>query len=192
MTDLRHFIDLPETAPGPARRLAEHLTSVVRAATASDPGVAWVSALRCRRRPGRRVCPGFIEVLRTDIPASIHWQCVSCGDEGAISGWEGSPFDLRTGSNDGGPGEVIRVVISSAVAATLRSLVVVDSAGERLIFAARVLDGCVVLQGDLDDLDELIGYVAAEANHEPDRRRQKQLDTAFDVLRVAIEREQPR
>jgi hypothetical protein len=192
VTDLRHFLDLPDTAAGPARRLAEHLTTVVRAATAGHAGVAWVSALSCRRRPGRRACPGFIEVLRTDIPASIHWRCVSCGDEGVISGWEGSPFDLRTNSVDDGLGETIRAVISSEVAATLRSLVLVDSTGERLIFTARVVDGDVVLQGDLDDLDELVGYVAAEGNHERERRRQKRLDAAFDVLREVIAREQAR
>ena len=131
-------------------------------------------------------------MLRTDIPASIHWRCVSCGDEGVISGWEGSPFDLRTNSVDDGLGEAIRAVISSEVAATLRSLVLVDSTGERLIFTTRIVEGRVVLQGDLDDLDELIGYVAAEANHEQDRRRQKRLDAAFDVLREVIAEAQAR
>jgi hypothetical protein len=32
----------------------------------------------------------------------------------------------------------------------------------------------------------LIGYVAAEANHEEDRRRRKRLDAAFDVLSEAL------
>ena len=32
------------------------------------------------------------------------------------------------------------------------------------------------------ELDELIGAVAAEANHEPNRRRQQRLDAAFDAL----------
>ena len=36
-----------------------------------------------------------------------------------------------------------------------------------------------------DELDELIGYVAAEANHETTRRRQKRLDAAFDTLSKA-------
>lgn len=40
------------------RRLAEHLGSIVRAGTAGDVGPAWQTALRCRRRPGRRTCPG--------------------------------------------------------------------------------------------------------------------------------------
>lgn len=171
--------------------MAEHLTFVVRAATAGDPGLPWVSALSCRRRPRRRACPGFIQVLRTEIPPSIEWRCVSCGDEGVISGWERSPFDLRPRSTDDRRGDVVRAVITPEVAATLRSLMLVDSACERLIFRASVVDGRIVLGGDLDDLDELIGYVAAETNHEADRRRQKRLDAAYNALSNVIEQEQP-
>ena len=116
---------------------------------------------------------------------------VSCGDEGVISGWERSPFDLRPASIDDVRGDEIRAVITAEVAATLRSLMVVDSACERMIFGASVSDGGVVLEGDLDDLDELVGYVAAEANHEADRRRQRRLDSACDVLRDVVEKEQP-
>src|ERR1700687_444684 len=94
VSDLRHFLDMPDDAPGPAHRMAEPLGSVVRAATAGKAGTAWVSALTCRRRPGNRPCPGHIAVFRADLPAPIEWQCTSCGDEGVISGWEGSPFDL--------------------------------------------------------------------------------------------------
>src|SRR5437763_2961826 len=38
-----------------------------------------------------------------------------------------------------------------------------------------------------EDLDELIGFVAAEANHEPNRRRQQRLDVAFDTLNTAAQ-----
>jgi hypothetical protein len=36
-------------------------------------------------------------------------------------------------------------------------------------------------------LDELMGFVAAEANHEPNRRRQQRLDVAFDALNTAAQ-----
>ena len=114
-----------------------------------------------------------------------------CGDEGVISGWEQSLFDLRPGSINEVLGDETRAVITPEVAATLRSLMMVDSACERMIFGVTVSDGDVVLRGDLDDVDELVGYIAAEANHEGDRRRQTRLDAAFDVLRDVIEREQP-
>ena len=38
--DHRHFLDLPATYLSPARRMAEHLTSVVRTATAGRLGLA--------------------------------------------------------------------------------------------------------------------------------------------------------
>src|SRR5580704_2954192 len=95
VSDLRHFLDITDEAPGPARRMAEHLGFVVRAATAGETGAPWVSALICRRRPGKRPCGGHIAVFRADLPAPIEWRCTGCGDEGVISGWEGSPFDLR-------------------------------------------------------------------------------------------------
>ena len=35
VTDLHHFLDLPEDTPGPARRLAEQLSNIVRAVPAA-------------------------------------------------------------------------------------------------------------------------------------------------------------
>lgn len=78
----------------------------------------------------------------------------------------------------------IRMVVPAEVAATLRDLRLVDTAGERLVFRARLADDAesAVLAAAEDDLEELLGYVAAEANHEKDRRRQKRLDEAFQTL----------
>src|SRR6476646_8209108 len=40
VTDLPHFLDLPPDTPCPARRLAAHLGTIVRAATSGDAGTA--------------------------------------------------------------------------------------------------------------------------------------------------------
>ena len=188
VTDLGHFLDLPDDVPGPARRLAEQLSLIVRAATAVDPGFAWVSALPCRRRPGRRACPGHVGVCRTDVPASIEWWCTSCDDAGMISGWERSPFDLRPRNPECDATDPALVTIPAEVAATLRSLRLLDSASERIVFRACATERGIVLAADEDDLDELAGFIAAETNHEPDRGRQKRLDVAFAVLNDAIAR----
>jgi hypothetical protein len=177
--DLRHFLDLPDDAPGPARKMAEQLGNVVRAGTAADAGAAWVSALPCRRRPGRRPCPGRIAVFRPDLPARIEWRCNSCGDEGVISGWEGTYFDLRTPRAGRHDSAVAEVVVSDELAAALRELRLLDAECERLVYRARAADGGVVLTADDEELDELLGFVAAEANREPDRRRQQRLDRAL-------------
>ena len=80
------------------------------------------------------------------------------------------------------------VTISAEVAATLRSLRLLDSTSRRIVFRACATERGIVLAADEDDLDELAGFIAAEANHEPDRRRQKRLAAAFAVVNDAITR----
>jgi hypothetical protein len=185
VTDLHHFLDLPAATPGPARQLAGHLGNIVRAATAGDAGTTWESALPCRRRPGNRRCPGRMIVLRTEPPAPIRWQSSICDDEGIISNWAGSPFDLRRRQLTLAR-PVNELVIPDEVAAVLRALQLPDADCER-VFRIRAHNHRAVLPATDGDLDELIGFVAAEANHEPSRRRQQRLNTAFDALSNAAQ-----
>ncbi|MCA1702264.1 MAG: hypothetical protein LC808_02925 [Actinobacteria bacterium] len=145
VSDLRHFLDLPDDVSGPARRMAERLTAIVRAATAGDAGSEWASALPCDRRPGRRPCLGHIAVLRTEVPPAIEWRCTSCGDEGVISGWEQSPCDLRPRYVRPKSADARRVVIPAETAATLRDLQLLDSDTERLVFTAEAFEEGVAL-----------------------------------------------
>ena len=71
VTDLHHFLDLPEDAPGPARRLAQHLGNIVRAATAGGAGAPWMTALPCRRRPAHRPCRRAARASGADPVASV-------------------------------------------------------------------------------------------------------------------------
>jgi hypothetical protein len=57
------------------------------------------------------------------------------------------------------------------------------------VFRARLAEEGIVLAGDEEGLEDLLDSVAAEVNHEEDRRRRKRLDLAFQVLRDALERE---
>jgi hypothetical protein len=186
VSDLNHFLDLTPDTPGPARRLAGHLSDIVRAATAGDAGTAWETALPCRRRPARRNCPGRMIVLRTEAPAPVRWQCSVCDDEGVISNWEDSAFDLRRRRLTLAQ-PVTQLAIAYEIAAALRDLQLLDSDCERLVFAIRADDNHATLAATGDDLDELIGFVAAEANHEPSRSRRQRLDAAFDALSTAAQ-----
>jgi hypothetical protein len=184
VTDLHHLLDLPPDTPGPARRLAEHLSHIVLAATAGDAGTAWESALPCRRRPANRACPGRMIVLRTDPGEPIHWQCSVCGDAGVISNWEDSPFDLRRRHLTVAEA-ANQIVIPNEIAAALRDLQLLDPDTERLIFAIRAHHHGAALTATDDDLETLVESVAAEANHETNRRRQQRLDAALDALNAA-------
>jgi hypothetical protein len=79
-------------------------------------------------------------------------------------------------------GPVREIVLRSEVAAALRELRLLDADCERLVFAIRARNDRAALAATGNDLDELIGFVAAEANHEPSRRRRQRLHTAFDAL----------
>ncbi len=184
VADLHHFLDLPDDTPGPARRLAGHLSGIVRAATAGDAGTAWGSALPCRRRPGNRSCPGRMIVLRPEPPAAIHWTCSTCDDDGVISNWVGSPHDLRRRRLTLA-GRRNAIAITDEVASALRDLRLPDADSERVVFTIRADGGRIVLTATDDELDALVGLVAAEANHEPNRRRQQRLDAAFHALGAA-------
>ena len=181
VADLHHFLDLPADAPGPARRLGEHLTSIAAAATAGDAHTPWESALPCRRRPANRPCPGRIIVARSHPDSPISWHCSRCGDDGTISNWADTPYDLRRQQLT--VTEPLHdIAIDTQTAETLRTLAFLDSDCHRAVFAIRAHDNSLHLALTDTELDELIGAVAAEANHEPNRRRQQRLDAAFDAL----------
>jgi len=125
-------------------------------------------------------------VLRAEPGAPIRWQCSVCDDDGVISNWQDSPFDLRR-RRLALTGPVNEIVIPAEVAAALRELRLSDPDCERLVFAIRAHQHDTILAATDADLDELIGSVAAEANHEPNRRRRRWLDDACDALHTAAQ-----
>jgi hypothetical protein len=181
VADLRHFMAMPDDTPAPARKLGEQLESIVRAGTAGPVGQRWVTALACPRRPQRRRCEGRIEVVRSEVPPTIQWVCNACEDEGVISGWESSYADLRSPTAAPNTGWM-QMVITDETAVALRSLRLLDTETERLVFRARSETDGIVLEGPEEIFDELVDSLAAEANHEQDRRRQKRLDAAFNFF----------
>jgi hypothetical protein len=184
VSDLRHFLDLPEDTSAPAVRLAEQLQDIVRAATAGEAGAGWLTALPCRRRPGNRRCPGGVLVRRPEPPAPIAWECITCGDDGSISGWQGTPYDVsHRSATSASP--VKDISISDDAAASLRETMLLDADCERVVYGARVDRGQAVLTATDEQLEELLGYLAAQANHETNRRRRQRLDAAYDELSTA-------
>ncbi len=124
-----------------------------------------------------------VAVVWAEAAAPIRWWCTACDDAGVISNWADSPYDLRrrrlSVAGD------IEVIVSDTSAAVLRELVMLDPDSERLVFGMRAHPGGAVMLASADELEELIGFVAAEANHEPNRRRQHRLDLAFNALTEA-------
>ena len=98
ITDLRHFLDTDGAFPaGRAGKIGAYFSEIVQAATSEAAGAWGLSEIRCRRRPAHRRCMGWIGVRLRDAPPAVDWECSRCGDDGIISGWEGTRWDLRPG-----------------------------------------------------------------------------------------------
>lgn len=94
VTNLTHFLDeLGGIAPprGPARRLAEFFTQIVATVTSDldEP----LGSIPCRRRPGRKPCPGKVDAFFT-ADDEILWECLHCHDHGVITHWQDTFWDL--------------------------------------------------------------------------------------------------
>lgn len=97
ITNLRHYLDedgrLPDELPGPARNLANHLGSIVTGITAAAWPAPQQLAVGCRRRPRNRRCSGSIVAAIEPGSDDIIWECPACGDNGVVSGWQGTVWD---------------------------------------------------------------------------------------------------
>ncbi|PND54791.1 hypothetical protein CRM90_26210 [Mycobacterium sp. ENV421] len=127
-----------------------------------------------------------IAITSAEASAPIRWSCSVCDDEGVISNWADSPYDLRRRGLSLADA-LEEVIVSDKTAAVLRDLMLLDPDCERLVYGMRAHPNGAALLTNADDLEELIGFVAAEANHEPNRRRQDRLNAAFNVLTDAAQ-----
>jgi len=190
VTDLGHFEPEDPTVelPPQARRLRQYLGEIARAASVRESGRRSATALRCRRRPGRKPCKGRIEVLRRDVPPQVEWRCPVCQDGGVVSGWRGTYWDLSgepsapTADPEGA--RVVDIGLSQEDYELLKDRVdLFEPDSERIVARARPGGtGRVVMSGRLDDWDFFLGEVAFEANHTDDARLQRRLDTLMARL----------
>lgn len=97
IADLTHFLDETGSialSKGPAYQLAKHLTSIVAMISHPDPIIPSEYLVRCRRRPGRKPCTGFIDGDLIPDTEDIEWWCPVCEDNGYIRNWKKTMWDL--------------------------------------------------------------------------------------------------
>ena len=89
-TDMRHFLE-EDGSPADLTPLGERLyrsfLNIVGRALLAPEGAVAPTGVKCRRRPGRRPCPGVIDaVWEYEDGQNVTWECPECGDNGHISG----------------------------------------------------------------------------------------------------------
>ncbi len=185
ITDIGHFTDPGVELPAPARRLSEYFGSLIQAASVRPSGHPDETPVRCRRRPARRPCSGFIRVHRSDVPAEISWICPECGDNGLIVNWRKCPWDLSEipefeCDEPGAPS--VEVLLEEAEYRALRGSLVLDGEADRTILRARPGPDGILLSGSIEEIEHLQGWVAGEINHEARATRARVLYRLFDRI----------
>jgi hypothetical protein len=120
------------------------------------------------------------------LNGEIAWGCDSCGDEGVIRGWEGSPTDVSQLDDSDADGDTITSLVSRNMSDLLRDVLLLDDACELLVARAEGSSAGVILVGSASAFEELIGYVASEGNAETNRARERRLGQALDTLEAAL------
>ena len=116
----------------------------------------------------------------------IAWSCDTCGDEGVIHGWEGSPVDVSGRDDSYAGGGPVTLLIACALLEVIGAVLLLDDACELLVARAEGSRAGVVLAGPTDAFEELVECIASEANAETNRRRVRSLDEACTALEAAL------
>lgn len=178
-TKLRHFLnengELADSY-GPAKKLAEFLCSIVKAVTSYILEISVATGVRCRRRPKRKPCKGEVYAFLDDEQGIIEWHCFICGDRGHITDWENTQWDMRFSDII-----IVRLNLEERDLIQNETLASPDLTG-RLESADEVLNSITAYYTP-EELEALLGYIAAEANHASD----KDLEDALDVLYESLE-----
>lgn len=188
MTDVRHLppADQPGVPAAAARRSA-FVRELVEAATSRRIDGPWCSAVRCIARRGRKACGARIHVGQGET-GRVEWSCATCGESGAITGFEGTELDLsahvlrKKKARVWGFDDESRAVLLGATThiPALRAVIAracpVDS-----------VPGLLVVNGTVDEFDEIYTLVEHLSDATRSRRRLELLDGLRAGLCTAID-----
>lgn len=164
--------------------MTEYIGEIVSAATASMKGQWKHSGIRCHRRPRHRSCSGRIRVCENE-DGYIEWECPSCGDNGVIHDWQDSPWNLsrwRSHKDEFG----FEIALTEQEYDELRKCLVTSSEGDRIIYGATYTGESIILRATGEELEDFAGYLAFNANHEENLKRQRILDRVLDRIEVTL------
>jgi hypothetical protein len=85
------------------------------------------------------------------------------------------------------PGEKVEVVFTARQRELVLQHTLAGPDVTESLELAHQADGRCVVHYTLEDLDELLGYIAAEANHSKSKRLQEELDALFEHLQRLME-----
>lgn len=193
ITDMNHLVsDDPKVeVPDEVLEFRDYLGHLISAATATTDAEL-LSAIPCRKKVNRKMCSGFVKVKRQDLPESyIFWHCSVCDDGGRIANWRDCSYDhsrLKPPVATNEPNPPVEVKISREEMNAILQGSIFDPDCDRIIYSARPAKTAVLFRGLYWDMDNFEGFLAAEANHEENKKRQRLLDSVHERISDAVQR----
>ncbi len=189
VVNLRHYGDvLGPDIPKSARRFGLFFGTIVEAATAGMAGLWRSSPVRCRRRPGRSPCPGFLQVLWVRDPGQVEWFCPACDDRGVIQGYSTSDWDLSNWERLVADGEepTLDVLLREDEHSELREIVPRALPLRRILMGAESCPGGIRIVGHAEELAELLKQAESAKRAEAPGRRQQRLCRLMSKFEVKL------
>lgn len=189
MSDLTHFLDENGLAPVDApRELYEALSffgGIAKAGSSHPSNTQFCSAVRCRTMLKRKPCGGHLMIShRPD--GVIHWQCPKCGEQGFISNWQRTIYDL-SGAAESIPTQRLSVLIKPDEHKLLREIITSSQEEDAIISGAVSTPDGVLLTGGVEDFDQLMGSIAFDANHSDSVKHQRVMDRLYGKIELLVE-----
>jgi len=167
-----------------AARVADLLGRIVATASRHPTTEELVSLVRCRRRPGRKACPGHIAFRREDAENRIVWACPKCDDQGLITNWAGTGWDRSWPSGlYGSLPPIAWFLVSPHEFALLQKLDWDDEDLAAVMAGAIWADdypGDIGMPASKDELQGLQGIFGAEMDSAYHRHRADQFDELWE------------
>ena len=182
-TQLRHFLgDSGEfwDIKGPARKFAKFLCSIVKAATSEVLEISFPTGIRCRRRPRHKPCKGEVYAFLDNKKNVIEWYCPVCKDNGYKSDWEHTNWDMRFSNII-----LVRLILIECTLIKDKTLAGPDLTDR--FDSADEISNSITVYYTPDELEALLGFIAAEANHTSDKDLAEELDILYEGLEIILD-----
>ena len=170
MGDRDHPHIHPETI-----RMAEYIRSIIIAGSVRPVDVEFTSPIQCRKRHHNRRCKGKIRI--TPEHDVIRYSCTSCEVSGTISGWRGGDSDLSEFAVVSKATGRLVFHISEDEYKVLRNVLTFTGEADAIVAGAVWTGSDVLLTGQQEDFDELMGSVEFDARHSGPSKRKEALES---------------
>ena len=169
---------------GPARRTAEYIDEIILAATVSPRNRWKQSAVRCRRRPRHRKCPGRLLVCERGN-GDIGYKCLQCSEQGVIRGWQDGMSDLSEFREES-CGPAFEIVLREREYDELKKALYMDIESDTIIYGATYTEQGVILRASASDIKSFVSCLADDAKQAKNPRHLRMINEVLRHVEAAL------